>query len=167
MACRDVVEFHEVSNLWVSFDFPSGFHGLSPGGMVSRGFPFSSFSRVSSVFGRVASLLMADETPSVSDVFCPFARREIDLIYIHSIGIRSRGSTSWGNVAVSSSSEFPESYHISVEFPSFVKPLFPLPTSLSIREGSGSHHDGKLLGYSSLEGVYQDAVVVYSAMHLG
>ena len=167
MACGDVVEFHEVGNLRVSFDLSSSFQGLSPGGMVSQGFPFSSFSRVSSMFGRVASFLVADEALSVSDVFCPFTRREIDLLYVHSIGIWSRGSASQRDVTVSSSSEFPESYHISVEFPSFVKPLFPLPTSLSVRKGSSSHHDSKLLGYSSLEGVYQDAVVDDSAARLG
>ena len=148
------MEFHEVGNLRVSFDLSSSFHGLSPGGMVSWGSPFSSFSRVSLVFGQVASLLVADEALSVPDVLCPSTRREIDLVYVHSIGIRSRGSASRRDVAVSSSSEFPESYHISVEFPSFVKPLFPPPTSLSIRKGSSSHHDSKLLGYSSLEGIY-------------
>ena len=97
---------------------------------------------------------MADEAFSVSDVLCPLARGEIDLVYIHGIWIRSRGSASWRDIAVPFSSEFPESYHISVEFPSFVKPLFPLPTSLSVRKGGGSHHDSELLGYSSLEGVY-------------
>ena len=97
---------------------------------------------------------MADEAFSVPDVFCPLARREIDSIYIHCVEIRSRGSTSQRDIAVSSSSEFPKSYHVSVEFPSFIKPLFPLPTSLSIREGSGSHHDSKLVGYSLLEGIY-------------
>ena len=97
---------------------------------------------------------MADEAFSVSDVLHLFARREIDLVYIHGIRIRSRGSVSWRDIAVPFSSEFPESYHVSVEFPSFVKPLLPLPTSLSVREGGGSHHDSKLLGYSPLEGVY-------------
>ena len=154
MARRDVVEFHEVGNFRVGFDLSSNFRGLSPGGMVSQGSPLSSFSRVSSVFGQVASLLVVDEALSVSDVLCPFTRREIDLVYVHSIGIRSRGSTSWRDVAVSSSSEFPESYHVSVEFPSFVKPLFPPPTGLSVRKGSGSHHDRELLGYSLLEGIY-------------
>ena len=97
---------------------------------------------------------MTDEALSVPDVLCPFTGREVDLVYVHGIGIQSRGSASQRDVAVSSSSEFPESYYISVEFPSFVKPLLPLPTSLSVREGGGSHHDSKLLGYSPLEGIY-------------
>ena len=97
---------------------------------------------------------MADEAFSVSDVFCSFVRGEIDPVHIHSIGISLRGSASWWNVAVPSSSEFPESYHIPVEFPCFVQPLFPLPTSLPVGEGSGGHHDSELLGYSSLEGIY-------------
>ena len=102
----------------------------------------------------MASLLVAYEALSVSNVLSSFSRGETDLVYVHSIGVRLRGSLSRGNVAVSSSLEFPESYHISVEFPSFVKPLFPLPAGLSIREGGGSHHDSELLGYSSLEGIY-------------
>ena len=97
---------------------------------------------------------MAYEAFSVPDVFCPLARGEIDFIYVHCVRIGSRGSASWRDVAVSSSSEFPKSYHVSVEFPSFIKPLFPLPTSLSIREGGGSHHDSELVGYSSLKGIY-------------
>ena len=110
---------------------------------------------------------MADEAFSVPEVFCPFARRKIDPVYIHSIGIRVGGSASWWNVAVPSSSEFPELYHISIELPSFVQPLFPLPTGLSVRECGSGHHHSKLLGYSSLEGVHQDAVIVDSTTHLG
>ena len=102
----------------------------------------------------MTSLFVIDEALSVSNVLCLFTRREIDLVYVHGIRVRLGGSPSQWDIAVSSSSEFPESYHISVEFPSFVKPLLPLPISLSIREGGGSHHDSKLLGYSSLEGVY-------------
>ena len=109
---------------------------------------------------------MADEAFSVSEVLCPFARGKIDPIYIHSVGIGVGGSASWWNVAVPSSSEFPESYHVLIEFPGFVQPLFPLPTSLPIREGGGGHHDSKLLGYSSLEGVHQDAVIVDSTARL-
>ena len=96
---------------------------------------------------------MADEAFSVSDMFCPIARREIDFVYIHSVGISLRGSASWRNVTVSSSSEFPESYHVLVELPGLVQPLFPFPSSLPIREGGGSHHDSELLGYSLLKGV--------------
>ena len=154
MARRDVVEFHEVGNLRVGLDLLSSFRGLSPGRTVSQGSPLSSLSRVSPVFGQMASLLVADEALSVPDVLRPFTRREIDLVYVHSVGIGSRGSSSWWDIAVPSSSEFPESYHISVEFPSLVKPLFPPPTGLSIRKGGGSHHDSELLGYSSLEGIY-------------
>ena len=154
VACRDVVEFHEVGNFRVGFDLSSSFRDLSLGGMVSRGSPFSSFACVSSMFGQVASLLMANEAFSVPDVLHSFARREIDLVYIHGIGIRSRGSASRRDVAVPSSSEFPESYHILVEFPRFVKPLFPPPTSLSIRKGGSSHHNSELLGYPLLEGVH-------------
>ena len=115
----------------------------------------------------MASLLVTNEALLVPDVLSSFTQGEVDLVYIHSIRIRSRGPTSRRDVAVSSFSEFPESYHISVEFPSLVKPLLPLPTGLSIREGSGGHHYSELLGYSSLEGIYQDAVVVDSTTRLG
>ena len=160
------MQFHEVCNFWVGFDLSRGFHSLPPG-VVCRGPSLSSFPGVSLVLGRVASFLVADKALSVSDVLCPFTRREIDLVYVHCVGIRSRGSASWRDVADPSSSEFPESNHISVEFPSLVKPLFPLPTSLSVRKGGSSHHDSELLGHSSLEGVYQDAVVIDSTVHLG
>ena len=161
------MEFHEVGNFRVGFDLPSSFCSLSPGGMISWGFPFSSFPRVSSVFGRVASLFVADEAFLVSDVFCPFTGREIDLVYVHGVRIWSRGPASWRDIAVSSSSEFSKLHYISVEFPGLIKPLFPLPTSLSIREGGGSHHDGELLGYPSLKGVYQDAIVIDPTAYLG
>ena len=110
---------------------------------------------------------MTDKALSVSDVLCSFSQGEIDLVYVHSVRVWSRGSASQRDVAVSSSPQFPESHHILVEFSCFIKPLFPLPTSLSIREGGGSHHDGELLGYSLLKGVYQDAVVVDSTACLG
>ena len=102
----------------------------------------------------MASLFVVDEAFSVSDMFCPIARREIDFFYFHSVGICLRVSASWQNVTVSSSLEFPESYHVPVELPGFVQPLFPFPSSLPIREGGGSHHDSELLGYSSLEGIH-------------
>ena len=154
MFCGDVVEFHEVGNFWVSLDFSGGFRGLPPGRMISRGSPLSSFSRISSVFGRVASFFVANEALSVPNVLRSFTGREIDLVYVHRIGIWSRGSASRQNVAVSSSSEFPVSYHISIEISCFIKPLFPFPTSLSIWKGSGGHHDSQLLGYPSLKSVY-------------
>ena len=102
----------------------------------------------------MTSLLMADEALSVPNVLRSFIWRKVDFVYIHGIGIQSRGLASRQDVAVSSSSEFPKSHYVLIEFPGFIKPLFPFPISLSIREGSSSHHDGKLLGYSSLKGVY-------------
>ena len=119
------------------------------------------------MFGQVTSLLVADKALSVSDVLHSFIWRKVDLVYVHSVRIRSRGSASWQDVTVPSSSELPESYHISVELSCLVKPLLPLPISLSIRKGGGSHHDRELLGYSSLKGVHQDAVVVDPAACLG
>ena len=95
MSCGDIVEFHEFDNFWVGFDLSGGFRGPSPGGMVSWRFPLPSFPRIPSVLRRVASFLVADEALSVPDVFCPLTWREIDLIYIHCVGIRSRGLTSW------------------------------------------------------------------------
>ena len=169
MLCGDVVLFHEVGNLWVSIDLSGGFHGLSPGEVVSlrQGSSSSSFPEISPVLGRVASLFVADEAFAVPNVFCSFTGRETDLIYIHSVGVGARGSASWQDIAISPSSELPKSYHIVVEFPSFVKPLFPLPASMPVRESGGSHHDGELLGYSSLEGIYQDAVIINSTVCLG
>ena len=157
---------HELSNLWVSLDLPSGFRGLSPG-VVSQDFPLSSFPRVSSVCGRVTSLLVADEALSVPDVLHSFVWRKVDLVYVHSVGVRSRGSAGRRDIAISSSLEFPELYHISVELSCFVKPLFPFPTSLPIRVGSGGHHDRELLSYSPLKSVYQDAVIIDPATRLG
>ena len=163
--------FHEVGDLQVSFDFSSGFSGLSPGEVFSRrqGSPSSSFPRVSPVFGQVASLLVADEAFLVPYVLCSFTGREIDFVNIHGIEIGVSNSSSWQDITVSSSSEFPELYHIVVKLSCLVKPLFLFPTSLclSVREGSSSHHDGELLGYSSLEGVYQDAVIIHSTACLG
>ena len=102
----------------------------------------------------MASLLVADEALLVPNVLRLFTGGKVDLVYVHSIGIWLRGPAGQWNVAVSSSSEFPELYYVSIEFPSFIEPLFPFPTGLSIREGGGGHHDGKLLGYPSLEGIH-------------
>ena len=112
---------------------------------------------------------MADEAFVVSHVPCSFTGREIDLIHVHHIGVRASGSVSQWNIAVSPSLEFPELYHISVKLSCFVEPLFPLPAGLflTVREGSGSHHDGELLGYSSLEGIHEDTIVIDSAACLG
>ena len=106
------------------------------------------------MFGRMTSFLMADEALAVSDMLCFITWGEIDLVYIHGVWVSLRGSAGRGNVAVSSSSESSESHHVSIELPGFVQPLFPLSTSLSVREGGGSHHNGELLGYSSLEGIH-------------
>ena len=167
VSSRDIVLFHKAGHLWVSLDLHSSLSGFFPRGVVSLGSSFSSLPGVSTVFGQVTSLLMADEAFSVPDVLCSFIRRKVNLVYVHGIGIRSRGSASRWDVAVSSSSEFSELYYIPVEFHSFIEPLFPFPISLFIWKGSGSHHDSKLLGYSSLEGIHQDAVIIDSAACLG
>ena len=75
---------------------------------------------------------------------------------------------SWQYITVSPTSELSESYHISVKLSHFVQPLFPFPASLflSIRESGDSHHDSKSIGYSSLEGIYEDAVKIDSTAHL-
>ena len=77
---------------------------------------FSSFSRISLMFGQVASFLVADEAFAVSYMLHSFARREIDFAHVHGIGISSWSDGSSGlsqqDKAVSPSSEFPESYHI-------------------------------------------------------
>ena len=102
----------------------------------------------------MASLLVADEALSVSDVLHSFIQRKVDLVYVHGVRIQSRGLASRRDVTVSPSSELPQSYHISVEFSCLTKPLFPLPTGLPVGESGRSHHDSELLGYSSLESVY-------------
>ena len=162
---------HEVINLWVGFDLSGGLHGLSPGEMVSlrQETSFSSLPWISSVFGQVASLLVADKALAVSDMLHFFTGREIDLVHVHGIGIWVRGSVSWRNITVSSSSEFPELYYVLVGLSCLVKPLLPLPAGpfLPIREGSSGHHDSELLGNPSLEGVHEDAVIVNSTAHLG
>ena len=115
---------------------------------------------------------MADEALVVLHVLCSFFRREIDLVHVH--GIRVLGGPggssvlSWQYVTVSPTSELSELYHISVKLSHFVQPLFPFPASLflSIRESSGCHHDSELIGYSSLEGIYEDAVKIDSAARL-
>ena len=110
---------------------------------------------------------MADEALVVPDVLRSFTGGEIDLVYVHSIRVGTRGSASRWNIAVPSSSGFPKLYHVVIELSCFVKPLFPLPTSLPIREGGSSHHDSELLGYSSLEGIHEDAVIINSTLCLG
>ena len=102
---------HEVANPQVySIDFP-GFVGLSPG-VFSLLWGFSSFPRIYFVFGRVASLLVADEAFAVPHVLHSFTGREIDLVYINGVRIPgwSSGSSclSWRNIAVSPTPEFPK-----------------------------------------------------------
>ena len=164
--------FHKIIDLRVYFvDFPC-FSSLSPGGVFSSLWGFSSSSRVSLMFGRSTSLLVADEAFVISDVLCSFTGGEVYLVYVHGIGIPGRSGGSWilsrWDVTVSPTSKFPESYHISVELSCLIKPLFPFPASLflSIREGSSGHHDSKLIDYSSLEGVYEDAVEIDSTVCL-
>ena len=116
---------------------------------------------------------MADEAFAVPHVLCSFTGREIEFIHIHHVRVpgRSGGSRvlSWWDVAISPTLEFPESYHISVKFPCLVEPLFPLPPSLFllIGEGGSGHYDSELIGYSSLEGIHEDAVIINSAVCLG
>ena len=124
------------------------------------------------MFGQVASLLVTDEALVVPHVLHSFSGREIDLVNIHGVGVpRGLGIPcllgQW-NTAAPSTSELSESYHISVELSCFVKPLFPSPASLflSFREGSGVHHDSKLVGYPLLEGIHQDAIKVDPTAHL-
>ena len=112
------------------------------------------------MLGRVASLLVADEALSVPHMLCSFAGREIDLVHIH--GVRVPGWLTGLHVlgqwdeGVLSSSKLLELYHISVELSCLIEPLLPFPSGLllTIREGSGSHHDGELIGHPLLEGVY-------------
>ena len=120
----------------------------------------------------MASFFVADEALVVPHVLSSFTRREIDFIHVHCIRItRSGGSgvLSWWDVAISSSLEFPELYHVSVKLSCFVKPLFPFPTCLflPVWEDGSSHHDSKLLDYPSLEGIHKDAIIIYPAVHLG
>ena len=129
---RDFVLFHEVANLRVYLVDFSGFHVSPPGGMSSlQEFPSSSFSRVFFMFGQVTSFFMADEALLVPRMLHPFARRKIDVINIHGIRVLGRSGgfsvLSWWDIAISPSSEFPESYHVLVELSSFVKPLLPFP----------------------------------------
>ena len=171
MLHRDLMLFHEVCDLWVYLNFPGGFSGLPPGVAFSlrRGPSSPSLSGVSLVFGQVTSFLVANEAFVVPHVLCSFTGREIDFIHVHCVGVRTSGPVSWWDITVSSSLEFPELHHISVKLSCFVKQLFLFPTSLFLagREGSGGHHDGKLLGYPSLEGVHQDAVIIDSTVCLG
>ena len=169
---RDIMLFHEVSDLQVHFLQVSDLSGLPPGVFsLLQGSFFPS--RVPFVFGPVASLLVADEAFVVPHVFCSFTWGEVDLVYVHGIRVPGRlGSSSilgWQDITVSLTSKFPESYLVLVELSCLVEPLFPLPAGLvlSFWESGGSHHDSKLVGHPSLKGIYQDAFKVNSAVHLG
>ena len=148
------MEFHEVCHFWVGLDFLSSLRGLSPGRAVSRWFSSSPFPWVSPVFGGMASFFVADEALAISDMLCSIARGEIDFVHVHSVWVDLWVSAGWGNIAASSSSKSSESYHISVELPGLVQPLFPFPSCLSVGKSGSSHHDSKLLGYSSLKSIY-------------
>ena len=134
MSCRDIVKFHEVCHFWVGLDFFSSLRGLSPGRAVSRWSSSSSFSRVTPVFGRMASFFVADEALAISDMLCSITRGEIDFVYVHGVRVDLWGSASWGNVTVPPSSKSSKSYHISIELPGLAQPLFPFPSGLSIWE---------------------------------
>ena len=116
---------------------------------------------------------MADEAFAVSHVLHSFTGREIDLVDIHGIrisgGLSSSSVLSQWDITISPTSEFPELYHVLVKLSCLVELLFLFPTSLflSVWEGGSSHHDSELLGYSSLEGVHEHAVIIYPAVHLG
>ena len=163
--------FHEVVDLWVHFVDFSDLGSPSPG-VFSKLQGFSSFSKVSPVFRWATSLFVADEALVVLHVLCSFFRREIDFVHIHGIrvlgGPGSSSVLNWQYVTVSPTSELSELYHISVKLSHFVQPLFPFLASLflSIRESSGGHHDSELIGYSSLEGIYEDTVKINSTAHL-
>ena len=119
------------------------------------------------MLGHMASFLVTDEALLVPDVLHSFTWREIDLVYVHGVRVRARSLASQRDITVSSSSEFPELYHIAVELSCLVQPLFPLPTGLCVWEGGSSHHDSELLGYPSLESIYKDAIVVDPTACLG
>ena len=86
------------------------------------------------MFGQVASLFVADEAFVVPHMLSSFAGGEIDVVHIHGIGVPGwsggAGCLSQRNETVSPTSEFPESYHISVELSCLIKPLLPFPSSL-------------------------------------
>ena len=116
---------------------------------------------------------MADEALVVPHVICSFSGGEVDPVNVHGVGASGKSGIpsrlgQW-NVAISSTSEFPKLYHILVELPDLIEPLFPFPASLFLPfwESSGSHHDGKLVGYSLLKGIHQDAIKIDSAACLG
>ena len=165
---------HEVTDPQVFFFDFSSFSGLlSPGGAFSKLRRVPLLSRVTLVVGQMASYFVTDEAFAVPHMLCSFTRREIDFVHIHGIRVPGRlsgsGGLSWGNVAVSPTPEFPESYHVLVKLSCLVEPLFPFPASffLSIREGSRGHHDSELVGYPTLESVHEDTVNVDSTACLG
>ena len=121
----------------------------------------------------MASYFVTDEAFVVSHMLRSLTWREIGLVHIHGIRVIGRlsssGGLSWGNVAISPTPEFPESYHISVKLSCLVEPFFQFPAHLllSIGEGSSSHHDSELVGHPSLESIHEDTVNVDSAACLG
>ena len=130
------------------------------------------------MFPWMASLLVASETLVLPHVISPFIGRETYPIDVHSFQIWGwfsfpERSPFWWRASredvVIPCSEFPELDNIPVKFSSFIKPLFPFPSSLFLaqRKGSSSHHSSQLVGDSLLEGVYQDTVQGDPATCLG
>ena len=154
---RDPFLIHEVGNLWVPFNF-SGLGLPWRSCPLLRGFSLSLW--VSSVFGCMASYFVANEAFAVVHVLCLFTWWEVDLVNIHGIGVLwgwASGPCQLGllDVAVTSSSELPKSYHIAVEFSCFIKLLLPLPSCflLSFGKRSCSQHDSQLVGDPLLKGI--------------
>ena len=134
MLHRDPMLFHEAVDLWFFFFKFSGLSSPPPGGACSLLHGFSSPSRISLMFGRVASLLVVDEALAVPHMLSSFTGRDIDLVHVHGVGVPGWSGGSSGlsqrDEAVSPSSEFPELYHVLMELSCFVEPLFPFPAHL-------------------------------------
>ena len=158
----DPMFLHEVVDPWVCFNFLG--LCLSPGGLDSLWWRFFSSSRVPPMLGQMATLSVADEAFVVPHMLCSLLRGKVDLVNVHGVGVPSNilGWLGHGNITVSSTSELPESYHISVKLSCLIKPLFPFPGGLSVRRSHSSHHDSELVGYPSLEGIHHDAVIIHS-----
>ena len=94
-------------------------------------------------------------------------------IYLHSIGVSvGVGEPSWLgllDIAVPSSSELPESYHVSVELSSLIKLLFAFPSHLFLtcRKDSSGHHCCQLIGDPLLKDIDQDVVGFDTNLCLG
>ena len=135
----DPMLFHEFVDPRVCPSNFSDFGSLPPGGASLMLWSSPFLSRVSFVFGRVASLLMADEALAVLHMLRSFTGREIDLVDVH--GIRVSGCSgsfrglSQQDIAVSSTSELLELYHVLIELSCLVEPLFPFPAGFFLSFG--------------------------------